>query len=74
MLSIFAYVVMASYFFNLLMRMVNFDEDLIIIRPYLPEFQSKTYLNETRINFIYNLEYHHPDGRLEFLSYNETVK
>ena len=74
MLSIIFYIINGIYFVNLLLRMVHYDDDLIVIRPYLPEFQNKTFLNETRINFIYNVEYHHPDGRMEYLNYNETVK
>ena len=57
LLTILYYALLAQYFFNLLMRMINYDDDLIVVRPYLPSFQNKTIFKETRINLIFNLEY-----------------
>ena len=54
--------------------MIKYEDDLILVRPYLPDLQNKTSLNETRINFIHNLEYYHPDGKMEYLNYNDTIK
>ena len=54
--------------------MINYENDLILVRPYLPTIENKIFLNETRINLIYNLEYFHPDGRYETFNYNDSIK
>ena len=54
--------------------MINYDEDFIVIRPYLPQYQNRTNLNDTRINFVFNLEFHHSNGRTEYMNYNESIK
>ena len=71
--SLLIILLMATYTVVLSSIMYTYSNDRIMNKPIIQDVTARV-LGKLRLSFLTQIQYHHPDGTIEGLKYNETTK